>query len=135
MAARGLADGPFVLLVDDHEPTLRKLEEILECAGYACVSSVCPTGALAFCHTRRPSLVVTDLVMPQLDGHGLALGLKQRYPTLPILLVTGEQLDHTRQAAFACTFAGVFTKPVDVEHFLHEIDLIVTRTPTPPPPR
>lgn len=109
---------PFVLLVDDHEPSLRTLQALLESVGYSCVSTPCPTDALSICGARRPSVVVTDLAMPRLNGHVLARGLKSTYPTLPILLVTGEPLDAPTRAALRRTFAGVFSKPIDVDPFL-----------------
>jgi len=62
---------PFVLLVDDHEPSLRVLQMVVEGAGYHCLASTSPYEALAFCNARRPRLVITDLKMPRLDGCGL----------------------------------------------------------------
>jgi CheY-like chemotaxis protein len=112
---------PFVLLVDDHEPSLRKLQALLESVGYSCVSTLSPSEALSICDQRRPSVVVTDLAMPRLDGHGLARGIKARYPGLPVLLVTGEALDVSSESACRRSFAGVYTKPIDVEPFLDHL--------------
>ena len=109
---------PFVLLVDDHEPSLRKLQVLLESVGYHCVSSTIAPDALRFCDGRRPSLVVTDLSMPDLDGLGLTNGLKSRYPDLPVLLITGEDFDAVTQTGLHRTFAGIFKKPLEVEPFL-----------------
>ena len=109
---------PFVLLVDDHEPSLETLRLVVEGAGFYCVARTCSREALDYCHSRRPALVVTDLAMPHLDGRELAGSLKLRYPTTPIVLVTGEALDEDSLAAFAGTFAGVFEKPLRVESFL-----------------
>jgi CheY-like chemotaxis protein len=109
---------PFVLLVDDHGPSLLRLHALLESVGYACVSSESPAEALALCDHRRPAVIVTDLDMPRIDGHGLARAVGSRYPGLPILLVTGNMLDLTTQRAYRQTFAGVFFKPIEVEPFL-----------------
>jgi CheY-like chemotaxis protein len=113
---------PIVLLVDDHEPSLVRLRMVVETAGYSCAAAACPAGALAFCETRRPALVVTDLAMPVLDGHALARRLKARYPSLPILLLTGELLAASDRAAFGPTFEAVLTKPLDVGPFLSLLD-------------
>lgn len=118
LASRGRGDGPFVLLVDDHEPTLKCLQAVLEAAGYQCVAIPCPSYALEFCGAARPSLVVTDLTMPHLCGDALADRIHQRYPGLPVVLVTGEPLDGTTMSSAARTFAGVFPKPLQVEPFL-----------------
>lgn len=119
---------PFILLVDDHEPTLRKLQQVVECAGYPSVATCSAPEALALSDARRPALVVTDLSMPQLDGRGLARWLKARYPSIPIILVTGELLDASTTSAFQRTFAAVLPKPLHVEAFL---DLVANLMPRP----
>jgi CheY-like chemotaxis protein len=118
---RALPPEPFVLLVDDHEPTLWNLQKVLVGEGYSCVATPSATDALSLCNGRRPALVVTDLAMPRLDGHGLACGLKARYPSLPIVLVTGEPVDPATEARYRGTFARQFSKPIDIERFLPAI--------------
>lgn len=105
---------PYVLLVDDHAPSLERLRQVLEAAGYACVSTTSAPEALDYCETRPPTLVVTDLRMPRLDGPGLARWVQGRYPATPIVLVTGELLDGPALDQLCRTFAGVFTKPINI---------------------
>lgn len=112
------AADPFVLLVDDHAPSLRQLQDVVTLVGHHCVSAGSASDALVYCDARSPQVVVTDLSMPDLDGQGLARWLKARYPTLPIILVTGEELDDPAVAALRQTFEEVLKKPVDVETFL-----------------
>ena len=119
----------FILLVDDHEPSLRGLRQVVESAGYACVAFPTSPEALSFGLAKRPTLVVTDLVMPDLDGRGLARRFKSRDPSLPILLLTGEMLDDPALSALKQTFDAVFTKPLQVESFLRRISDLM------PPPK
>jgi CheY-like chemotaxis protein len=121
LTARTLPPEPFVLLVDDHEPSLWNLQKVLQCEGYACVATPCPTHALALCDGRRPGLVVTDLAMPRLDGLGLARVLRARHPNLPIVLITGELIDPSTEALFRGTFARRFAKPIDLGPFLSAV--------------
>jgi CheY-like chemotaxis protein len=109
---------PIVLLVDDHEPSLGQLRKVVESAGYDCAAEAGPSGALAFCERRHPALVVTDLAMPRLDGHRLARSLKARYPSMPIVLLTGERIEPSARAAMDRTFHAVLSKPLEVEPFL-----------------
>ena len=108
----------FVLLVDDHEPTLLSLRQVVERAGHPCVATVCSSEAQGYCLGRKPSVLVTDLAMPRLDGHALGLWIKDRYPTVPILLVTGELLCPDRLERLRETFTAVLTKPLQVDPFL-----------------
>jgi two-component system cell cycle sensor histidine kinase/response regulator CckA len=109
---------PYVLLVDDHEPSLETLRLVLETVGYDCVSTNSAPEALEYCDTRQPTLVVTDLRMPRIDGRCLARWLQARYPAMPIVLVTGEPLDSPTLRMLERTFVAVLSKPIAVESFL-----------------
>ena len=93
--------------------------------GHPCVSAGSASDALVYCDARSPRVVVTDLCMPDLDGQGLARWLKARYPNLPIILVTGEELDATTLASLRQTFDEVLKKPVDVESLLSVLDRLM----------
>lgn len=124
---------PYVLLVDDHEPSLRRLCQVVKGAGYPCVAAVSAAEALAHCEVHRPQVVVTDLSMPNLDGVGLAGWLKLRYPSVPLILMTGQQLDSSSVDSLRRTFTAVLTKPLDVERFLHRLDRLMPRPLNPDP--
>ena len=116
---------PFILLVDDHAPSLRQLQDVVTMFGHPCVSAGSASDALVYCDARSPRVVVTDLCMPDLDGQGLARWLKARYPTLPIILVTGEELDATTLASLRQTFEEVLKKPLNVESFLSLLERLM----------
>jgi CheY-like chemotaxis protein len=117
--------GGFVLLVDDHEPSLHRLHDVVEMAGHPCVSATSATDALVYCDTHPPQVVVTDLSMPDLDGQGLARWLTSRYPLVPIILITGEDLDSQALAGLRRKFTAVLFKPVDLEPFLDLLDRLM----------
>jgi len=109
---------PFVLLVDDHAPSLNRLRNVVEQVGHPCISANSASDALVYCDSHPPQVVVTDLAMPDLDGLGLARWLKARYPRLPIILVTGQELDPAALTVLRQTFTEVMRKPVDPESLL-----------------
>jgi CheY-like chemotaxis protein len=125
---------PYVLLVDDHIPSLCQLREIVATAGHACRTAGSATEALRQCDLARPRLVVTDLAMPNLDGRGLARWLHERCPSVPLILLTGEMLDRRALAALRPAFAAVMTKPVDVAVLLGLIDRLMPPRDGPEPP-
>jgi CheY-like chemotaxis protein len=102
---------------------------VVESAGHSCVAKSSAPEALRYCEKRRPSLAVTDLIMPNVDGRGLAKGLRARHPGLPILLVTGELLDATALSSLHRTFQAVLIKPLEVEPFLALVDELISPTP------
>jgi CheY-like chemotaxis protein len=115
----------FVLLVDDHEPTLLTLREVVERAGHPCVATVCSAEAQGYCLGRKPAVLVTDLAMPRVDGHMLGLWVKDRYPTVPLLLVTGELLCPDRLEQLRETFTAVLSKPLQIHPFLELLNKVM----------
>jgi CheY-like chemotaxis protein len=79
------------LLVEDHEPTRRIVESVLASEGVRTESVTNGREALAYLAEKTPDLVVTDLIMPFVDGLTLSQTLRQRPWTaqLPILMVSG----------------------------------------------
>ncbi len=123
-----LPAGPYILLVDDEEETIGPLSELVRHAGFASVAAKCVTDAIACCFHRRPSLLVTDLVMPGHDGRALARRVRRKHPAVPILLVTGQDLDQPDWLIPADLFNGVFSKPLDFDRFLKTIERLMPPT-------
>jgi two-component system cell cycle sensor histidine kinase/response regulator CckA len=84
-----------VLLVED-EPMLLDLTQImLEKLGYAVLTAATPGDAmrLARKHAGEIHLLITDVVMPEMNGHELAQSLKAFYPKLKRLFMSGYTID------------------------------------------
>ena len=81
-----------ILVVDD-EPGLRRLAcQTLERAGYAALEAEDGLQALRLLEEQagRIALVVSDIRMPNLDGIELEQVCRERWPTLPVVLMSGE---------------------------------------------
>lgn len=122
-----IPQGPYVLLVDDEIRSVEPLGELVRYSGFASVATKSATDALACCFHRRPSVLVTDLVMPGPDGRALARRVRKRYPTVPIVLVTGQNLDDPAWTIPGDLFTEVFSKPLDLDRFLACLTRLMTR--------
>ncbi len=111
-------EAPYVLLVDDEEDSSLPLVKLVQFAGYASVAARSATDALACCDHRRPEVVVTDLVMPGHDGRALGKRLRKRFSDLPIVLVTGQNLEDPDWAIPSDLFDAIFPKPLDFDKFI-----------------
>jgi two-component system response regulator GlrR len=77
-----------VLVVDDHQPTLRLFDRILTQAGYAVRTAGDGDEALAAIAVERPALVLTDLQMPRLPGAHLVAHLQRHHPQIRIIVTS-----------------------------------------------
>lgn len=94
-AGKGPVKRDLVLFVDD-EPEVRSIARItLEQQGYRLIEAEDGVQALNLFSQRQAeiSLVITDVLMPNLDGLGLATRLHKQAPDLPILLLSGHVLE------------------------------------------
>lgn len=92
---KGPVKRDLVMFVDD-EPEVRSIARItLEQLGYRLIEAEDGVQALNLFQQRKDeiSLVITDVLMPNLDGLGLATRLHKLAPDLPILLLSGHVLE------------------------------------------
>ena len=81
--------GGNILVVDD-EPVLRELEEtVLGAAGYQVITAGNGREALHLLETETVDMVLSDIIMPEMDGYELAEYLATNRPDLPVRLITG----------------------------------------------
>mgnify|MGYP003344951568 CR=1 FL=1 len=79
-----------ILLVDDEELVRIGTAEMLRDIGHSVTEASGGGEALAkLTNGLRPDAVVTDYMMPRMDGAELATSINARYPDLPVLVVTG----------------------------------------------
>ncbi|MBT6339240.1 MAG: PAS domain S-box protein, partial [Desulfobacula sp.] len=83
--------GETVLLVEDDGPILKLGKRILEELGYRVLSATSPSVAtkLAKEHADEIALLITDVIMPEMNGRELSEHLKNLYPNLKSLFMSG----------------------------------------------
>jgi len=78
-----------ILLVDDELPVLRSLAKALAGEGYQLSQALSGDEALALTGERDYDVVVTDLMMPGMNGLELLRTLRRRDPGIPLIMITG----------------------------------------------
>jgi len=78
-----------VLIVDDDPQILRLLEKMLHPHGVNVLVAPRPSEALRVCETQPVHLLITDIVMPEMDGHKLADRFLKLHPEARVLLISG----------------------------------------------
>ncbi|HKG45638.1 MAG TPA: response regulator [Pyrinomonadaceae bacterium] len=115
-----------VLLVEDDPALRRYLEVVLERAGYAVVSAGDGLEAMKFLLARRIDVIVTDALMPNLDGYELCRFVRnsQHLAHLPIILLSA--LDPRNTTDESEQVNAFLAKPVSPENLLSCISEVTT---------
>lgn len=78
-----------VLVIDDDEQLRALLSQILERAGYAVVEASDGGAGLKLFRAQPVDLVITDLIMPQMQGIETITELRRDFPHLPLVAISG----------------------------------------------
>ena len=122
-----------VLLVEDHEPTLRIMTRVLNQMGHTVAGVTSLASATAAARHREFDLLVSDLGLP--DGSGLELmrQLKERYAGKAIAL-TGYGMEDDVRNSLSAGFAAHLTKPIDLHRLEETIRQVTESIPVQPQP-
>jgi DNA-binding NarL/FixJ family response regulator len=109
-----------VLVADDHPLFRLGLTRLLEREQGLTVCAEARTGeeALRAAETSQPHLAVVDLCLGSTDGIELTRTLRQRYPSLSILVVSMFDDPHCARRALAAGANGYYCKHDEPEHFI-----------------
>ena len=111
---------PHVLLVDDDEILLRRLQNLLVRAGFEVSSATDGLHALGEVRHRLPDIVVTDVHMPRMGGPALIEALR-KLPEMadrPILVLTADETRSTKIRLLQVGADDFIVKPVDPEELV-----------------
>ncbi len=112
-----------VLVVDDEAGMRDFLTLLLEGEGYEVATAADGREALRIFEERPADLVISDVRMPKMDGVALLGGLRQRDPSLPVILVTAHASADSAIQAMKLGAVDYITKPFQVA----EIKLVLSR--------
>jgi len=117
-----LASRIQILLVDDDIALLKLLSMRLRAAGYSVETAESGEQALARLTAVQPQLVVTDLRMEGVDGMALYNAVHQRYPAVPVIIITAHGTIPDAVDAIQRGVYGYLTKPFDSRMLLKSVD-------------
>lgn len=112
------------LCIDDDAPIRELLKDLLVEAGFDVVTAVDGAEGLKAFKASPFDLVVTDLLVPKLDGIRLAEEIRAIAPSAKILVITAITHSLARELQSA-PIDGYFSKPLPVKAFLARVQALV----------
>lgn len=115
-----------ILIVEDDMALREALEDTLDMAGYEVQVASDGREALEVLDTITVSMVVSDVQMSRMDGHALLKNIKNRWPDLPVLLMTAygtiqKAVDSMRDGA-----VDYLVKPFEAEVLVNTVSRFIT---------
>ena len=112
---------PSILVVDDDRSNLESIERIFVKEGFRVRSAPNGEVALALVRAERPDVVISDLMMPGLDGATLLRTLKTMAPEVEVVLMTAYGTVETAVAAMKDGAYDFITKPLKRHSILRSV--------------
>lgn len=126
---KGVPDRQVNILVVEDSPTqAEQLKYLLEEQGYTVTVAANGKEGLDAARKSRPTLILSDILMPVMDGYELAHAIKhdEELKNIPVILITSlmDRKDIVRRAAVVAD--GFFTKPYDDSYLLSKIESLLS---------
>ena len=120
------------VIVDDEEFMLRLMTLVLEEAGHTVVAYGSSVRALREIPVERPDCVISDVIMPEMDGFELCRELRKRpdLASIKIIMCTSKSYDFDRRRAKELGADGYIVKPIKRETMMQQIDEILSEMVT-----
>jgi FixJ family two-component response regulator len=118
----------IVVIVDDDPQVREALEELLRSAQFStrvfsCAEDVLQSGFLAQAHC-----LISDMRMPGMQGLELQGIVKQKYPELPVILITAHREERFEERALSAGAIRLFYKPLDPDDLLNTIESAISNS-------
>lgn len=130
-------DNARLLMVVEDVPGIRELLELaLRFKSYDVLSAGDGQEALELMQERQPALIVTDILMPRMDGFSLIYRLRRESRTrdIPVVFLSATYVSpEDKDFAAALGAACFIEKPIDMEGFLLAVETLLRQPPRVPP--
>ena len=119
---------PTILVVDDEPAIAEMLQDLLEYEGYQVVTAGNGHDGLAWVAQVRPQLVLSDVMMPGLDGRAFCRALHADPSTraIPVVLMSAAAAPEAQEG---CPYAAFLRKPFDLATCVGLIRAVLTGAP------
>ncbi|MCK4760938.1 MAG: response regulator [Candidatus Aminicenantes bacterium] len=117
-----MAEKESILIVDDSESTRRSLSLIFKKKGYETIAVETGREAISKVHERFFNVALLDIKLPDMEGIELIPLLKQMFPDIVIIMVTGHASLETAVQAMNEGASSYITKPLDIDEVLSTIE-------------
>ena len=119
------------ILIADDEPSVREvIAVLLEDEGHTVQTAPDGRVALQLITDERPDLLITDVMMPHLDGWALLNAVRDHAPTLPAIVISAVAATTRQRVEFSPDHTVFLRKPFDLEALLTTVERLMGSSPS-----
>ena len=121
------ASAKQILVVDDFEDVRESLAEVLEDSGNQVITAANGLEAMDAIKHQKISLVISDILMPEMDGLELITETRKLYPDMKFILISGgsrynDDFDYLEMSKNLTGIETLLKKPFETETLLNMVD-------------
>ncbi|MBF0441151.1 MAG: response regulator [Oligoflexales bacterium] len=115
--------GEVILIVDDEADILNIYEYHIKNQGFKVIRAMEPLSAMKMIEQNDIMLVITDHRMPNLDGTNFCDLIKERFPSIPVVIISG-YANLVTNTSDTCQYSAdlILNKPVDFDQFVDVVN-------------
>jgi twitching motility two-component system response regulator PilG len=119
--------GPLIACIDDSHTVQRQVKMLLEMSGFQVLGITDPISCLTSLVRQKPSLILMDITMPEIDGYELCTMLRQsrHMRNVPIIMFTGRDGLIDRMRAQLAGANDYVTKPVNADKLITKVQRLI----------
>lgn len=119
--------GDLILLVEDEPAILRLAKTMLERGGYSVVTAETPTQAIELVKQRKDiALLISDLIMPEMNGSELAEAVKSTVPGIRIMFISGHFPEAIEKRMSIDKGIGFLQKPFTMAQLHEKVEKVLS---------
>lgn len=116
-----------ILVAEDDQPLRDLFCTVLTTHGYTAIPAEDGQAALEILENTYIDLIISDVMMPKLDGYALTRALREAGYTLPILLITALESAADKHEGFRAGTDDYMVKPIDVNEMIWRVEALLRR--------
>ena len=123
-----------VLVIEDNPDVLEAVSRLLNSDGYATLTATDGRKGMEIAQKERPALILTDLMLPQMNGYEVCTMLKQdiRYQRIPVIIWSATKMEEKdAQMAKECGADVFLLKTLDPKQLLQTIHDLIAKSHEP----
>lgn len=117
----------LILHVDDSSFARIQIGKILKKAGHEIIHAHSGKSALELLKAATPDLIISDILMPEMDGFAFLRALKEQDNTIPVVMLTADVQKDTAKTCLELGALDLLNKPPDEDRLLSIVTKLLTK--------